>query len=166
MRRAGNMQFASALTGLTLAMLMLAAPLGAQPAATSGRGTIAPYDLAHEVTVNGTIAAVVTKHTMGSPAGMHLLITGAQGTVDAHVGFIRSKSERAALHTGLPIQIIGAVKVLNGKQYLLARELKYGGRTIAVRSKTGFPVGGMEPSSFATPRAQKAARSRQGGGAQ
>jgi hypothetical protein len=166
MRSAGNTKFALALAGLTLGMLMLATPMGAQPAATTGRGTVAPYDLAHEVTINGTIAAVVTKHTMGSPAGMHLLVAGAQGTVDAHIGFIRSKSERAALHTGLPIQIVGAVKVLNGKQYLFARELHYGGRTIAVRSKTGFPTGGLDPSRPANARALKAARSAKSGGAQ
>jgi hypothetical protein len=157
--------FASAVIGLTLGSLLFAAPLGAQPASNSGRGVVAPYDFAHEVTVSGTIAEVVTKHTLGSPAGMHLLVAGAHGTVDAHVGFIRSKSERAALHTGLPIQIVGAVKVLNGKPYLLARELKYGGRTIAVRSKTGFPTGGFDPSQ-PSPKALKAARMSQSGGAQ
>jgi len=132
------------LSGLLAGMLlaMFVTPLNAQPVRgpKPGRGFGPVYDAAHEVTLNGTVREVVTKHALGSPAGMHLLVAGPQGLVDAHVGPFLTKDTREALHMGLPIQIVGAVEKLHGKQYLLARELIFGGRTVKVRSPNGFLV--------------------------
>jgi hypothetical protein len=81
---------------------------------------------------------VISKRVIGSPVGLHLVIAGEQGTVDAHVGPFLTKDTLAALHAGLPIQIVGAMAPVNGKQYLFARQLMFGGRTVTVRSKSGF----------------------------
>jgi hypothetical protein len=126
------------LAGLLLAIFAI--PLNAQPGRTThpGRGFGPGYDAAHEVTLNGTVQEVVTKHVLGSPAGMHLLVAGPQGTVDAHVGPFLTKDTREALHLGPPIQIVGAMQTLHGRQYLLARQLIFGGRTVTVRSPNGF----------------------------
>jgi hypothetical protein len=126
------------LAGLLLTILTI--PLSAQPVRTShpGRGFGLGYDAAHEVTLNGTVQEVITRHVLGTPAGMHLLIAGPQGTVDAHVGPFLTKDTREALRTGLPIQIVGATEKLHGKQYLLARQLIFGGRMVTVRSERGF----------------------------
>jgi len=131
---------AGLLTGLLLATM--AVPLGAQPASEfrAGRGIGPVYDAAHEITINGTVQEVVTKHALGSPAGMHLLVSRAESTVDAHVGSFLTKDVQEALHTGLPIQIVGAMEEIHGKQYLLARQLIFGGHTVAVRNERGFLV--------------------------
>ncbi len=131
---------AGLLTGLLLAGL--AVPLGAQPASESrtGRGFGPVYDAAHETTLNGTIREVVTKHVAGSPPGMHLLVAGPQGVVDAHVGPYLSKQTTETLKAGAPVRIVGAVLSLHGKDYLLARELTVGGRTVKVRSERGVLV--------------------------
>ncbi|MGH9495101.1 MAG: hypothetical protein ACRD3B_08900 [Candidatus Sulfotelmatobacter sp.] len=141
-------------------------PSGAQAAAAApNRGPIPTYNAAHETTINGTVQQVVTKRTIGSPAGMHLIVTGATGTVDVHVGPFLSKEVREALHTGLPIQIVGATETLNGKQYLLARQLMYGGITVPVRSANGVVLRGALPSNVVSPKAQKAAQLAANGGA-
>src|SRR5208283_2933826 len=95
------------------------------------------YDAAHEVTVNGTIEQVVSKRVAGSPAGMHLLVVGPEGVVDAHVGPFLSKTTRDSFQAGTPIRVVGAMTTLGGKSYLLARLVIVNGRTITVRGSRG-----------------------------
>jgi hypothetical protein len=125
------------LTGLLLAIL--AVPIGAQPASetTPGHGFGPAYDVAHESTLNGTVQEVVTRHTIGSPAGIHLLVAGSRGMVDALVGPFLNKATREALQTGTAVRIVGATTQLRGKEYFMARLLTVGGQTIKVRSEHG-----------------------------
>src|SRR5271166_6512145 len=102
--------------GLLLAISSLQL-LAQAPEHRAGRGLSAAYDPAHETTLVGTIQEVVTKHETGSPAGMHLLVAGAQGVVDAQVGPYLSKETTAAVQTGAAIQIVGATVSLHGKEY-------------------------------------------------
>jgi hypothetical protein len=130
---------AGPLVGLLFAISAI--PLGAQPVPeTRGRGFGVTYDAAHEITFNGSIQTIVTKHVAGSPAGIHLLVAGPQGVVDAHIGPFLPKATREALATGLPVRIVGAMATERGKTYLLARELKVGGSTVKVRNTRGFLV--------------------------
>jgi len=128
------------LIGLLFAISAL--PLGAQPATESpaGQGFGAAYDAARETTLTGTIQEIVTKHVAGSPAGMHLLVTGPDGVVDTHVGSYLSTETKEALRIGTPVQIIGAPIQLDEKEYFLARELTVNGRTITIRNVRGFLV--------------------------
>ncbi len=142
MRSTCTRKLTLALAGLLPGVLMvsLATPVVAEPAAGSvpERNAIAKYDATREITINGTVQQVITKHVAGSPAGMHLMVSGAQGLVDAHVGPYMSKSAKEALHMGLPVQIVGAMETLRGKQYLIVRQLGYGGQTLTIRNKYGF----------------------------
>ncbi len=126
--------------GLLLAVS--SAPLGAQQVSESHieRGFGPVYDAAHETTLTGTIQDVVTEHAAGSPAGMHLLVAGPDGVVDTHVGPFLSKQTIEALQAGTPVQIVGAMSSIRGKDYLLARQLSVAGRTITVRSERGILV--------------------------
>jgi hypothetical protein len=136
---------AGLLTGLLFAVL--AVPLGAATAPESrvGRGFGPAYNAAHETILTGTIKEVVTKHAIGSPAGMHLLVTGPQGVVDTHVGPFLSKQTVEALQTGTQVRIVGASVSLNGKEFFLARQLTVGGRTVTVRSPHGLLVRQITP---------------------
>jgi len=131
---------AGLLTGLLFAILSV--PLGATTAPDSrvGQGLGPAYDAAHETTLNGTIQEIVTKHAIGSPAGMHLLVSGPEGMVDTHVGSYLSQQTKEALEIGAPVRIVGAMVSLHGKEYLYARELTVGGHTVIVRSKHGALV--------------------------
>jgi hypothetical protein len=129
---------AGMLAGLMFAIVAI--PLGAETAPPSRveRGFGPVYDAAHEITVTGTIQKVVTKHVKGSPAGMHLLVAGPQGLVDSHVGSFLSKETRATLRVGMPIQLVGAMTLVRGKNYLFVRELTVGDNTVTVRGKQGL----------------------------
>jgi hypothetical protein len=155
MRRTCLTKPARIIAGLLTAMLFAVVTLqpSAQTAADSrAQHPLVPaYDKAHEITLNGMVQEVVTKHIAGSPFGMHLMVAGPEGMVDAHVGPYLSKDVQEALHAGLPLQIVGAVEEHNGKSFLLARQLIFGGRTVTVRSENGFLV---------RARASRVARSR------
>jgi hypothetical protein len=159
------------IAGLFLGLLfaILPIPLGAQaaPASHVGQGFGPGYDAAHETTLTGTIQEVVTKHEAGSPAGMHLLVAGAEGVVDTHVGPFLSEDSKEALHVGTPVEIVGATIQLHEKQYFLAREIKVGGTTITVRSARGFLVRGHSDRSVTTKTVSRSeeTRSEDSGGA-
>lgn len=152
---------AGLLAGLLFAIL--AVPLGAQPASEArvGHGFGVPYDAAHEITLTGNVQAVVTRHIPGRPAGMHLMVAGPQGVVDAHVGPYLSREVKEALHTGTPVQLVGAMASLRGKTYLMVRELNVGGTKIIVRSAHGFLV----RSQGTNPKTKETAKFESNGGA-
>ncbi len=128
------------LAGMLFATVIVIVPLGAHAASATrpAPGARLVYDAAHEITLEGTIQQVVTKHTVGSPAGMHLLVAGPEGLTDAHVGPFLTKSTKAALVAGMPVKIVGSTSMLHGKSYLLARQLTVGEKTVTVRSKRGI----------------------------
>lgn len=143
MRRTFLKKPARLLAGLLTALLFVIVPI--QPTAHAADSpTRHPssfgYDKAHEINVSGTVQEVVTKHVAGTPVGMHLMVAGKEGVVDAHVGPYLAKDIQEALHAGLPVQIVGAMEQAHGKQFLLARELSFGGRTVTVRSEHGALV--------------------------
>jgi hypothetical protein len=105
------------------------------------------YDSAHEITLSGTVQSVVTKYVPGSPAGLHVRVTGSQGVIDVHLGPYLSKQTKEALHAGAPVQIVGAMESAHGQQWLLARLLMLSGQTITVRSANGFLVQGQTPKA-------------------
>jgi hypothetical protein len=161
MRRFRFTQTTLLIAGLcALIFATLAVPLGAQPASETRTGSgIGPvYDAAHEITVNGTIQTVVTRHTKGSPAGMHLMVNGSEGTFDAALGPYMTKETQEALKAGTPLQIIGAIEKVRGREYLLARQVNFNGRTVTVRNLNGSLL--LVQSPRGTHRAK--AYSRQG----
>ena len=141
MRRCRFTQTTPLIAGLIVGLLFAIAPipLGAQPASEThaGHGLGPVYDAAHEITVNGTIQTVVTNHIKGSPAGMHLMVMGSEGMIDAHVGPYMTKATQEALKAGTPVQIIGAIEKVHGREYLLARQVTFDGRTVTVRNSNG-----------------------------
>jgi len=152
---------AGLLAGLVFAIL--AVPLGAQaaPEPRAARGFGPVYDAAHEITLNGTIQEVVTRHVIGSPAGMHLLVAAPEGVVDTHVGPRLSKETIEALQDGAPVRIVGVMVLLHGKEYLLARLLTVDGHTVTIRSPRGFLV---YPYGRRTMRVTRAAKVETNGG--
>ncbi len=143
------------IAGLLFGLLFAisAIPLGAQPAhetrAAKGIGPV--FDSAHETTLHGTIQTIVTKRTKGTPAGMHLLVMGPEGLVDAHIGSFLNKDTKASFHEGDSIQIVGAMTSVRGKSYLMARQLTVGNHTVTVRSQHGL----LAPTRTASKRHSK-----------
>lgn len=165
MKSRSRKKFTLALAGIVSAVLVAAIPAGAQSAAVSpARGPIPVYNAADEVTINGTVQEVVTKRVPGSPVGMHLIVAGTTGTIDAHVGAFLNKTMQQAIHTGLPVKMVGVTVTARDRQFFLVRQLSYGGQTVLVRNKNGIP---FRPALFSnSPALRKNPWLAMNGGAQ
>jgi hypothetical protein len=167
MRQSCFTKLPGAFTGLLASLLLatLALPVGANAAseATTRAVPSTTYDRAHEITVEGTIETVVKQPEPGSPAGLHVVLESSRGTYDAHLGPYLSKDMQEALHTGTPVQIVGAIETGHGHSYLLARQLTVGGSTVTIRSRNGQLVRAIAPRSA---RAARETKSQVAGGAQ
>jgi len=129
---------AGLLAGLLFAILTV--PLGAQTARenSAGHPWLQEYNKASEITVDATVQEVVTHHIPRSPAGLHLIVSSSQGVFDAHLGPYMSKATIKSLHAGAPLQIVGAVETINGRSYLVAREVTFEGHTVIIRDERGL----------------------------
>lgn len=136
---------AGLLSGLLFATMAVSLDAHAASVSRPGQGFGPVYDAARETTFEGTIQEVVVEHTAGSPAGMHLMVAGPKGLVDAHIGPFMSKETKEVLQPGVPVRIVGASIELHGKTYFLARQLTVDGNTVTVRSPRGFLVRTQSP---------------------
>ncbi|MFZ0299826.1 MAG: hypothetical protein WAM13_15855 [Candidatus Sulfotelmatobacter sp.] len=141
---------AGLLSGLLVAIL--AVPLGAQPAPKAQPY----YDIAREVTLNGTVSSVVTK-------GAHLMLATPSGALDASLGrwaFIGKGSLRVA--AGARVEVTGVMKTYNNRQVFLARTVKVGSEVYTLRNEHGISMSpqtraraGQKPAPFIFRAAQK-----------
>ena len=155
------------LGGLLIALLCssFALPVLAQAAPESGvQRPFAPgYDKAHEITFNAVVQQVVAQPPAHSPVGLHLLVAGPQGPIDAHLGPYVPEDARRALYAGETVQLVGVVDHIHGKDYLLARQLIFCGRLVTVRSERGFLV--FPHTHTVRPTADKTPQTEANGGA-
>lgn len=126
---------------LLIALVAVPAHGRAGQAAPSQKATVPVYDAAHEVTLQGTVEKAVAKFPAGSPLGLHVIVATPRGSVDAHLGLLGMKqANQAGIFPGAAIELVGAMVQVGGKELLLVRELTVGGRTMALRNRSGFPV--------------------------
>jgi hypothetical protein len=135
--RIGLTIFSSAIFTLTLSVSLVSVPVMAQPADAVGHGPVG-YDRAHEISMSGTITEVIATPEPGSPVGLHLMVAGAQGMVDAHIGPYMTEETQEALHAGTPVEMVGAMETVHGKDYFLVRQVTVGGLVVKVRSANGI----------------------------
>jgi len=150
----------------SLILLMAAIPVNAQAAEESAprRAGMLAYDRAHEITVDGTIEKVLAKAVPGTPGGMHIVVTGPKGTLDAHLGPYLNKETKKALEAGTPVQMVGAMERLKNGNILLVRQLIFSGRQVTVRSANGFLIHPRTPGA-SRPTAVKISQAEVSGGA-
>ena len=135
------------LCGLVLLCLIsVLPPVQAQPAAvaTQSAGPFT-YDVAKEITLNGTVSSVLMKPSAGMIMGSHLLLATPSGPVDASLGRFALLGKGAVsvtywMNAGQQIEVTGVMKTLNDKQVLLVRTVKTGGQIYTIRNQHGFPV--------------------------
>jgi hypothetical protein len=92
-----------------LSLTILAIPMSAPgaPESPAELGFRPAYAAARESTLVGTIQELVTEDATGSPAGMHLLVTGLKGVGDVQVGPFVRQMRRQALEAGAPVLFVG-----------------------------------------------------------
>jgi len=126
----------------TLAISLFAAPQNANESVTPKRTVIAPkYDVSKEVTLEGTIQSLVKKPAPGAMLGAHLIVSTAQGAVDAHIGDrVIAGPNAESFATGQAVKLVGTMTEINQQSVLLVRTIQTANRTITVRSEHGFLV--------------------------
>jgi hypothetical protein len=121
-----------------MSFVIMIAPLSAQ---TGGDDSRRLYDISREVTVSGRVTAVLTKPAPGMTWGGHLLIATVSGTVDASLGRWGLRGNEApSVINGECVEVRGVMNIFNGKQVVLARTVKVGGKVYVIHDAHGIPI--------------------------
>jgi DNA/RNA endonuclease YhcR with UshA esterase domain len=133
------MQAATSVKATLSVLGVLLGPLMVAPA--QAQRTAGPrYDPATEVTVKGTIEEVREIPHGTWSAGIHLTLKTDQTAMDVHVGPARFLAAHAmTLAKGDQIGVTGSKVSYDGKDALLAREIKKGEQTLTLRDSKGIP---------------------------
>jgi len=116
-----------------------AAPAGAQTTATTAARSVPDYDASKEVTITGTISSVVKKPTGQMIPGGHLIVSTAEGSVDAHVGkYALLGRNPIAVKEGDTVKMVGETTTINHSSVFLVRTIEDEGHTYTIRNKNGF----------------------------
>lgn len=94
----------------------------------------------NDVAVVGSVKRIVSKHALGTPAGPYMLLNTAQGLAYVSLGLYLPNDLRASLANARLVQATGIAKTVNGKSYLLARQVQFDGKQVQIRNQYGFPV--------------------------
>jgi hypothetical protein len=126
----------------TLVISLLAVSVYANESVAPKRTVVASnYDLKREVTLQGTIQSLVAKPAPGSLMGAHLMVSTAQGTVDAHIGnHVLGGKRPASFASGQSVKLVGIMTTFGGQNVFLVRTIQMGNSTITVRNERGFFV--------------------------
>lgn len=131
-------------TTITIASLifLVAIPWAiAQSGMQGGRGLGARnYNPATETTLKGTVEDVMQTTGNRGGIGTHLSLKTDQGVYDVHVGPAAYVSaQQFAFAKGDALEVIGSKANVNGKDILIARQIKKGNGTLTLRDERGFP---------------------------
>lgn len=127
---------------LLLSALFLSQPSLAQtaPVVTTEAGPL-NYDPSKEITINGTVASVLTKPSPGMLGGSHLLLSTLSGPMDVSLGAFGMRGKGAlSVAAGEQIAVTGVVKTFKGTQVFLARMVMAAGQSYAIRNAHGIPI--------------------------
>jgi hypothetical protein len=97
------------------------------------------YNPANETTVKGTVEEIKTITGRRGWGGTHLTLQTEDKTIDVHVGpgsFLKEKG--FSLAKGDQIEVTGARAEFRGSEALIAREVKKGCETLALRDAQGI----------------------------
>jgi hypothetical protein len=83
--------------------------------------------------VLATVRQVLVNH-----GGVEILVDGPLGNFNAALGPHLPDEIRQALTNGAAVQLTGVVRSVNGKNFLLVRQLSVGGHDITLRNANGF----------------------------
>lgn len=98
------------------------------------------YDRRAEVTVEGTVEAMIERTTSKGLAGLFLELRAEKESLDVYVGpqwFLSANGIRIAV--GDRVQITGAKSNDSGEEVILAREIQHEENRLVLRDKRGAP---------------------------
>ena len=98
------------------------------------------YDPATETTLRGNVEQIELVE-QGSMTGVHLMVDAGRGLTEIALGplaFLKSKGFVFA--KGDDVEVTGSLANWNSKNFVIAREIKHKGKTLALRDKSGTPT--------------------------
>ena len=139
---------------VALLAMALPGPAGGQTAMRAKGAAAAPkYEAAKEVTIEGTVASVVTNSTPGLLVGAHAMLTTASGTVDTHLGtYAMRGTNPLVLPVGEHVKMVGVMGTAGGRPVLIVRSAQTGRGIFTIRNAHGFP---LRPASSSATRPRK-----------
>ena len=109
--------------------------------ASSQRG-MRQYDLATETTLTGTVNNVATMASPGrGGGGLHLTLATSSGEFEIRVGpawFVSSRHVTFA--KGDTVTVTGSKVTTNGREVIIAREIRRGEELLTLRDASGVPL--------------------------
>jgi hypothetical protein len=120
----------------------IAVPVRLPRGAQSGYAAAPPrYNSSKEVSLEGTVASVVTKPAPGMLAGAHLMVATSTGTVDAHLGNYAMRGPNAlALSPGERVKVVGVMATVQSHHVLMVRTVQAGLNYYKIRNECGFLI--------------------------
>jgi hypothetical protein len=138
------------------------AVLAQRPGANVAKAPEGSYDIANDVSLQGTILNY-TENSKTPPIGTHVLLQTASGNVDVHLGDARLLHlAKMKLSQGMTVRFVGQSSTQGQNTIFLARLIQVGTQVLAVRSDRGFP---LAPAGFRANKslAATASANQQGG---
>ncbi|TAM80918.1 MAG: DNA-binding protein [Acidobacteria bacterium] len=136
MRNFNRLSLAALLTFIS--MLLLPFAYAQQGPGPGQRARL--YNPANETTVRGTVEEIKTVTGRHGWNGTHLTLKTESKTLDVHLGpasFLKEKG--FSFVKGDEIEVTGATADFGGSEALIAREVKKGDKTLALRDAQGIP---------------------------
>ena len=124
-----------------IAIAMLLFLLGTVAVAQKMGGADSNYDPKTETTVSGVVEEVKQQAGPRGITGTHAVVKTENGVLDVHLGPSDFLSKQGlALAKGDSVEIVGSKVTMNGKEALIAREVKKSNKTFVLRSASGKPM--------------------------
>lgn len=138
------------LLGTAVSAVFLAPSLLAQQKQAVAQANFA-YDVTKESVVQGTVISYSGAANV-APIGPHAKIQTSYGVVDVHLGNAQAlKQNDIFLAPGDSVSMVGENEDFGGAPVFLARVLRKGSQTVALRNLKGIPVKAKAPAN-ARPR--------------
>jgi DNA/RNA endonuclease YhcR with UshA esterase domain len=120
-------------------ILLVVAVILASALALAQRGA-RNYNPNTETTVKGTVENVMQQNGSRGFSGMHLELKAGDTTYDVHVGPSAYVSNQGvSFAKGDEIEVTGSKVTMNGKEDVVARQIKKGDKTLVLRNAQGIP---------------------------
>jgi hypothetical protein len=108
--------------------------------AVSARPVPGAYDIANDVSLQGTVLSY-TEKSKSAPLGTHVLLQTAAGNVDVHLGDARLLHlAKLSIVPGASVRFVGQMGAAGQNPIFLARLVQLGTQIVAVRSDHGLPL--------------------------
>jgi len=130
------------ITAAAVAALLLFVPASATGQAATTPDTAPKYEMAAEVRISGKVLTIHDRQCpVSGTIGAHFMLEAVGGKVyEVHLAPTKFTKMFDMIFTpGEKVEVLGNTLVFQGKDAIIAREVKHGNETVTFRDKKGNP---------------------------